>query len=276
MRAVEKAIWFIENNFRDDIALTAVAEAVSLSKFHLVRAFGVCTGHSVDGYIRARRLSEAAKQLARGSAGILETALDAGYGSHEAFSRAFRQRFGVTPEQIRKAGDLSQLDLQEPLKMNEDLLADLAEPTIVRGDALLLVGLLRRYSERNVAEIPSQWQDFTPHLDAIPRRVGNTTFGVCCNSDSNGSTDYLAGVAVTSADDLPAPLTTLRLPARTYAVFEHHGHVSGIRRTWASIFALWQPPSGRQLVDAPQFERYDDRFDPHSGAGMVEIWIPMT
>jgi AraC family transcriptional regulator len=72
-----------------------------VSRFHLSRAFAMTTGQSLSGYIRARRLSEAAKAIAAGVPNLLDVALEAGYGSHEAFTRAFRQYFGITPDELR-------------------------------------------------------------------------------------------------------------------------------------------------------------------------------
>ncbi|MGE5157753.1 MAG: helix-turn-helix domain-containing protein [Gemmatimonas sp.] len=66
----------------------------------MVRAFAAATGFSVMRYVRARRLSEAARALARGAPDILSLALEADYGSHEAFTRAFRDHFGMTPEAV--------------------------------------------------------------------------------------------------------------------------------------------------------------------------------
>lgn len=275
MDSVQKAIWFIESNYRSDISLAAVADAVSLSKFHMVRAFGLCTGYSVNGYIRLRRLSEAAKELAGGSACVLATALSVGYGSHEAFTRAFRQRFGMTPDQLRKARSLETLNLVEPIKMKEEPFSELPNPKFVTGEPLLIVGLKRRYNDQSSAAIPSQWQEFTRHVGYVPHQKGHVAFGVCCNSDDEGNMDYIAGTEVTVMDDLPSDLDGIRIAQQTYAVFEHSGHISDIRRTWATIFATWLPASGKQIVDAPQFERYDDQFDPHTGNGVVEIWIPV-
>lgn len=71
--------------------------------------------------MRGRRLTEAARSLACGAPDILAVALDAGYGSHEAFTRAFRDRFGPTPETIRAQGNLNEIEPMEPIKMDETL-----------------------------------------------------------------------------------------------------------------------------------------------------------
>src|SRR5438270_4577183 len=101
MDPVGKALWFIESHFADDISLGDIAEVAGVSRHHVTRAFGEATGLSVMRYVRGRRLSEAAKTLANGAPDILRVALDAGYGSHEAFTRAFRDQLGPATETVR-------------------------------------------------------------------------------------------------------------------------------------------------------------------------------
>src|SRR5579863_7108524 len=96
-----------------------------VSRYHVSRVFGLATGHSVMRYVRGRRLTEAARCLANGAPDILGVALDAGYGSHEAFTRAFRDQFGLTPEMLRAQGNLNNIELLEPIKMDETLLTSL-------------------------------------------------------------------------------------------------------------------------------------------------------
>src|SRR5215467_12511463 len=91
-----RALWYIESHLSGDLSLEAVADVVGVSRFHLSRAFGLIVGCSLGSYIRARRLTVAARALAGGAPDILSVALDTGYGSHEAFTRAFRQHFGLT------------------------------------------------------------------------------------------------------------------------------------------------------------------------------------
>ena len=114
MSVTSKALWYIESHLNTELTLDGAAEAACVSRFHLCRAFSVSAGISFAGYVRARRLSEAAKFLARGAPDILAVALDAGYGSHEAFTRAFRQHFGLTPEQLRAQSGINTLNLQDP------------------------------------------------------------------------------------------------------------------------------------------------------------------
>jgi len=101
MQAIGRALWYIESHFGEPFTLDDVADVSGLSRFHLARTFAGIVGQPVLTYARARRLSEAARLLADGAPDIMQVALAVGYGSHEAFTRAFRDQFGTTPEDVR-------------------------------------------------------------------------------------------------------------------------------------------------------------------------------
>lgn len=275
MNPVCKALWFIEAHLGTDASLADVAGASGVSRYQLLRAFGPATGHSVMRYVRGRRLSQAARLLAAGAPDILSVALDAGYGSHEAFTRAFRDQFGMTPEAVRERRCLDNLPLMEAIRMDETLIVKLAPPRFEAGRTLLVAGLGERYSFETNQGIPLLWQRFVPYIGNIPGQVGDLTYGVCCNSDGAGNFEYVAGVEVSSFDEPPPELRRVRIPAQRYVVFTHREHISAIRGTWYTIWNQWLPASGYEVADAPDFERYDERFDPQSGTGEVEIWLPL-
>jgi AraC family transcriptional regulator len=272
---VEKALWFIENRFEGELSVDDIAGAAGLSRFHLSRLFALVVGQSLTRYARARRLSEAARALAGGAPDILAVALAAGYGSHEAFTRAFREHFGVTPESVRAKGDLNGLALTEPLRMPAQTRIDLAAPRFKQAPALLVVGLGARYAQGGDPAIALQWHRFAPHIGHVSGQVGDTAYGVVANFDENNSFDYVAGVEVRDFGDVPDGFASIRIPAHRYAVFTHRGHVSGIPSTMAAIWRDWLPRSGHRFADAPFFERYDHRFDPRTGNGEVELWLPL-
>jgi AraC family transcriptional regulator len=225
--------------------------------------------------MRSRRLSEAAKTLANGAQNIFSVALDAGYNSHEAFTRAFRDEFGLTPETIRAQGDCESIPLVEPIRMQEELQIDLEPPRIVRGKRLLIAGLSERYSCQSSARVPSQWQRFLPHLGYIAGQLGGTAYGVRCNSDDAGNFDYVCGAEVEHFSGIPSDWRCLRIPEQTYAVFFQRDHISTIRATWNTIWNQWLPNSKYEPLDAPEFERYEENFNSATGTGGFEIWIPV-
>jgi AraC family transcriptional regulator len=270
-----KAIWYIESHLNSELSLDTIAEVAGVSRFHLSRAFAASTGSSLAGYMRARRLSEAAKTLVEGAPDILAVALDAGYGSHEAFTRAFRQHFGLTPEQLRSQANFENITLQEPITMHHPADTALSTPRLVKSEALLIFGLGARCPAVGNPAIPSQWNTFLPHLGHIDGQIGNVAYGVIHNSDDSGNYDYICGVAVREFPSHPAEFTRLRIPPQSYAVFEHRGHVSGIANTWKAIWEQGLSGAGFQASDGPAFERYDERFDGRTGLGGFEIWVPV-
>jgi AraC family transcriptional regulator len=151
----------------------------------------------------------------------------------------------------------------------------LEPPRFESGKPLLIAGLGERYTCETSKAIPAQWQRFAPHFGNVPGQLGRTAYGVCCNTDEDGNFDYICGVEVASFSDLPPDLSRVRVPAQRYAVFSHRDHISTIRRTVNTIWNRWLPDSGHEVADAPNFERYGESFDPRSGTGGVEIWIPI-
>jgi len=276
MNPVARALWYIESHSAEELNLEGVAAAAGVSRYYMARAFAESTGLSVMRYVRGRRLSEAAKALSAGASDILTVALDAGYGSHEAFTRAFRDQFGLTPEAVRAQRGFDGLELIEAKRMDPAHRFELAEPRIERGHAMLIAGLNARYSyESRGAGIPAQWQRFVPYLGSIPGQVGQTTYGICHNNDQLG-VDYLSGVEVGHDSRIPEPLATIRLAQRSYAVFVHRDHITSIRSTYEAIWNEWLPGSRLRVDDAPDFERYGAAFDPQMGTGEVEIWMPIV
>lgn len=202
MDRIGKAIWIVESNVTSDIALDDIADRVGLSRFHLTRAFGQSFGRSLISYLRGRRLSEAAKRLASGAPDILQVALEAGYGSHEAFTRAFRGEFGLTPERFRSAPDLTSIKLTEAFHMNGDASIKLNPPRIERHAAMLFAGIGQRFDYEGLGDIPLQWQKFGPHIGAISGEVRDASYGVCANSDATGL-DYVSAVEVRDFAGIP-------------------------------------------------------------------------
>src|SRR5262249_7707621 len=160
---------------------------------------------------RGRRLTEAARSLASGARDILPVALDAGYGSHEAFTRAFREQFGVTPEALRAQGHLADVNLLEPIKMDDSMRTTVPPVRFERGEVMLVAGIGHRYTCETSAGIPAQWQRFVPHLGSIPGQIGQETYGVRSNNDDEGGFDYLCGVVVSGYSNVPSDWSRVRI-----------------------------------------------------------------
>lgn len=272
---IERALWFIESHHAEAIALDQVADICALSRWEMSRAFHDEMGMSFSAYLRGRRLTEAARGLADGASDIFGVALEAGYGSREAFARAFRSRFGLTPGEVRARRSVEGLDLVGPVRRECPAL-ELKEPSIRIGGPLSIAGIAGRLPHGGHAGIPALWQRLNQQMGFIADRMGDEGYGIC-SGGAEGGCDYLAGVEVAGLSGLPAGMTAIRLPARRYAIFEHRGHVTDLAILADAIFGRWLPGSGHRVAGFPDLvERYDRAFDPWTGWGRVEIWVPLA
>lgn len=146
----------------------------------------------------------------------------------------------------------------------------LAEPRIEDGRLLLIAGI----AEHDQARIPDVWERFGPYMGTVPTETGWYAYGVCM-IDSDGTFTYVAGVEVERVDELPDEMTSVLVPAGRYAVFAHRDSISTIRETLDAIFETWQPNTPYEVLRTPLFERYEQEFDPLTGKGGVEIWVPI-
>ena len=272
----DKALWIIERNLDGALSLNGIARACGVSRSHLAHAFGSATGLPVMKYLRARRLSRAAHALAGGAPNILAGALDAGYSSHEAFTRAFREHFSVAPEQLREQHSIGALDITPPLTLRPENAAPLRAPRFARQGTIRVVGLAEPCSFETVITIPAQWQRFMPYHEAIPHTSQPIPLGVSQVPDDEGRFRYLCGAEVSRFGEIPAGLACLEIAARRYAVFEHAGHVSALYQTYAAIWNHALPALGCAVADAPLLERHNPHFDPNTGEGGLTLWIPLA
>lgn len=138
--------------------------------------FAAAAGCSPMRYVRGCRLTEAVRSLARGAPDILAAALESGYGSHEAFTRAFCDQFGLTPEALRAQGNLSHIELVKPIKMDEILLT-WSRRDFENGKTLLIAALGQNYNSEGSAGIPAEWQQSIPYPRHIPGQIGRAAYG---------------------------------------------------------------------------------------------------
>lgn len=99
--AVNKSLVYIEKHLTQNIRLNQVSEAGMFSKQHFYRIFYAVVGKTVADYVRNRRLTQAAVELAATNARILDIAVKYHFQSQEAFTRAFKKQYRLTPGQYR-------------------------------------------------------------------------------------------------------------------------------------------------------------------------------
>ena len=152
----------------------------------------------------------------------------------------------------------------------------LPAPRYEDAPGMTLVGYSEKYTLESKVKIPEQWSRFSHHFGKVPGQQGPATYGVSSNYQQGEGFDYLTCVEVDPAVEQPAEFTTLTLEPRRYAVIPHNEHVMKIPETFEAIWRKWLPESGLKTAAAPCFERYAAEFNPHTGMGGMEIWIPLA
>ena len=101
---IEDVKRFIREHIHEPLDRGRLAAVAGFSIPHFHRVFSAHVGESAASYIRRLRLERAARKLRMGAVDITEVALAAGYESHAAFSKAFKQQFGLSPREFRQLG----------------------------------------------------------------------------------------------------------------------------------------------------------------------------
>jgi AraC family transcriptional regulator len=144
------------------------------------------------------------------------------------------------------------------------------------GKPMIIAGLKGIYLRGNMSGVPRQWQSFQRHMGRVPNQAGRDAFGIVVKMSHDRTTEYLTGVEVTEIVGIPPELTWVRLPEQRYVVFRHKGNVADVRSTFDRIWNEWLPVAGVPVANAPFFERYGIEFNPQTGNGGFEIWIPIN
>ncbi len=101
---IEEVMQYIREHINEPLNRAVLAEIAGFSVPHFHRVFTAHVGESAISYIRRLRLERAARKLRMGAVDITEVALAAGYDTHAAFSKAFKQQFGLSPSEFRQLG----------------------------------------------------------------------------------------------------------------------------------------------------------------------------
>lgn len=150
---------------------------------------------------------------------------------------------------------------------------------LVESGPLIIAGLCEPLTHSSHETIPLLWQQLAKRALEIPNRINSTGYGLCLNNHAAGFY-YMAGYAVWDGADLPPGIHHTLLPAQSYGVFKHSGHVAQIRNTIDAVFDDWLPNSDWILNSTPDnklhfFEFYGEGFDVITGMGDIEIWLPI-
>lgn len=287
LEALKTAVAYLEAHLGEDVKAEDAARAAGYSYYHLNRQFSAVLGESIGSYLKKRRLANAARQLLDTDRKIIDIALEHGFESPEAFSRAFKAAYRVSPQRYRE----NRLDLFISAKKRLDtaLFSHLAHnvtvhPKIVELPAIRVAGLRGETTLRD-NRLPALWARALELAPQIPHRVpGGRGFGICeaCRDntlytmDDNVLFTEVAGLEVSSFSGLGEPFAAKILPEGRYAVFTHRGTLRSLPQTFAYIWGTWFLTTKEELDGREDFELYDERFlgydDPHSE---MDLYLPL-
>lgn len=278
---------YIEKHLDDDIDVAEAARLATCSEGQFRRMFSYVAGVGLTEYIRRRRLSCAALALSRGER-VIDVAIRCGYASPTAFTRAFREAFGVSPSDARRPGTtlcvFPQLTFSLAVVGSEPL-----SWRIVTHDEMRLIGIAFPYdaamdtpliqmADEGREELRHFWGSasqtgdierlFSLADDDGPRRI----FGV--NSVRRGDLTY--HIAVSSSEEAPAWADEIRVSRGSWAVFECVGPCEvATAEHYHRIYAEWLPASGYGLAHDVSLEVYPSG-DFSSTGYRSEIWMPVV
>lgn len=279
------ALAYIEENLTEDIDYKEIARLAACSEYHFTRMFSFLAGITLSEYIRRRRLTLAAFDLASTDCRILDLAVKYGYSSADSFSRAFCALHGVTPSEARNQGHslkaYPRMSFRLSIQGGEEM-----NYRIVENPAFRIVGIMKR--------VPIQFHGANPEIAALAKMLDEKTIqelksmsnvepmGILSASvhfsegrmEEKGELDHYIGVATTAA--CPDHLASLEVPASTWAVFESVGPFpETLQQTWGRIFSEWLPSSGYELAEGPEI-LWNEHKDVSSPTYRSEIWIPVA
>lgn len=297
-RRMYRVLEYIDRYLDQPLELHQLAEVACFSPYHFHRLFTAWMGMTLGDYLHRRRIEMGAWNLiVQTERSILDVALSVGFGSGEAFSRAFRRRFGEPPMRWRERVNEARAQNRKFDQVHSNLdqmLARLAgdngcsmttkeqpEMNVKLTDLPATKVAYLRYTGPYGPGVGEFWdRTFWPWV----KRHGLTglaTYGI--GHDNPATTDpaqcrYDACVELPDGTAAPADAKTMTLPGGHYAVHRFKGTAMEIGQTWDRLLCDWLPDSGLQLEDRPCFEYYpaDARFDEASGVFECDICLPVA
>lgn len=274
---------WIEAHLDAPLTLAAIADQAGLSPYHFSRVFSARMGRSVMTHVRARRLIRAARRMVDDPGQrLIDLALDSGFESQEAFTRAFVRIFGVSPGRFRRrVVPVTPLQGHSPMTASVPGAATVARlPGLKTMEAFTVAGPSRRFDDATKSSIPQLWTRLVGALPFEGQVPGWNTYGVVWGVDrEEGSFAYMAGVGIEPGATPPDGFETKAIPAATYLVFRitlDGGPVHPqIKAAMQTIWGELVPGSGLTLAESPDFELYDSKFEPTTPGVTLDFHVPV-
>lgn len=258
----------IHQRLDDPLPLDELAALACLSPCHFHRVFTGMVGESVKEHIRRLRLERAASRLKLGDAAVIQIALEAGYESHAAFTRAFRGNFGVAPTEYRRRQRLpgqlraaSGIHYDEHHRLVRFRAAQLAAKQM--NVTLKHIEPLRVAFVRHVGpyhQVGKAWETLCAFLGKEGRLGGDNQFiGLSHDDPEVTPPDKIRyDACITVSDDFRprGDVGVQVIGGRDYAVMTHFGPYEKLNESYTKLLGQWLPRSGRELNSGPSLEFY--------------------
>lgn len=297
-RRMHAVLEHIDRHLDAPLDLPTLAAVAHFSPFHFHRLFQAWMGETLGEYLRRRRLELSAMRLvAQPRLPVLQAALSVGFGSSEAYARAFKARFGLSPSAWR-AREIALRRAKRNLGQvgrNPDQAAVAAAgehgvPFPSSEDSAMHVRLIDRPPVRIAylrhlgpygPGIERFWQQQVGPWMQRHGLLGAPRYGISHDDPDVTAPErcrYDAAVEVLAGFVPDGGALVTVLPGGRYAALHFHGTSAEIGAAWAALLRDWLPESGLQLDGRPCFE-HDPRnagFDAGSGAFDCEICLPVS
>ncbi|MDT9686630.1 AraC family transcriptional regulator [Streptomyces sp. TRM76323] len=283
--ALNQLVDLVEEHLAEEIDVDGLAGALGTTEYHLRRMFSSLAGMPLSEYVRRRRMTVAAADVVRGAGDLLGIAVRYGYGSSEAFGRAFRAVHGAGPSDVRRDG--GPLRTQPQLRFRLTVEGSIPmETRLVGRPAFRLVGHAIRvplvhqgvnpHIQEHIAALP---QEEHLRLKALSDTEPEGLLQVSDDLDPDGregsELTYLHGVALSRDTPVPDGLDVIEVPAGMWAVFRTSGpHPQALQTTWAATATEWFPSNPWRLRPGPSIVAVLEHADNFTTA-TCELWLPV-
>lgn len=267
---IQKALDYIEENLKNDIAVATLASIAGYSEYHFLRIFKETVRLTPADYIRKRRITEIVRCVTREKRPISDIAFEYGFNSKENFTRAFKKEHHILPTEFRAA--------QNSLKLYERL--TLEHSTYDLNATLITLEEFRLVAYESDEEFaPHFWNKYNANGWSKKLSGGKVVedFGACIWNQTKNKLDYYIGIREADACGDLANTVTLTIPGGVYAVFHtppatQIDFVNTIHRAWDYIGQVWLPKNGYRRTGGFELESYVEESRIFS----EKIYIPIT
>ena len=286
-RRMHAVVEYIDRHLDKKLDLAALADIASFSPFHFHRLFRALMGEALGDYVRRRRLEIAGvRLLSQHGVSVLNIALGVGFGSAEAFTRAFRARFDCSPTEWRKSkrGQMASKSGQSAGRTGRKNGVTTPKETAMKVTIIerppVHVAYLRHTGPYG-AGIGRFWMETVAPWMSTNNLMGRERFGIALDDPTvtaPAKCRYDACVQSDAKEMLSGDPGRKVVPGGKYAALAFEGTSDGIGAAWEALLRDWLPKSGLQLDSRPFFEHYpvDGRYDPKTGSFTCNICVPVA